>query len=457
MEILRLINKGEKMLRKILLIMAFIIGLGSFAFATTNNGINSSYTNNSDGWQMGGGTTSRLFTITGSAWTLGTNSIQDATGTFTMPGGTDTLAGISTAQTWGALQKYTKSDFTLLGTSTGYTILNSGLASSSNNTLTLPTTSSDTLAALGTAQNFTAQQNFTGLVGVGFSGVPGYAFDVQGTLRIIGPSATTAALLIPTGNVGINQASPGQLLDVNGTIKSIGHSFYGSSTGVQSVVSANSSSTNYTMTIPAATDTFADLAGTQTFTNKTLTSTTDVLGGVTLTLGSDATADVYYRNSSGYLTRLGQPGANEVLGYDSTDAIPAYMVLGSGITYTHSTHTISVSGSGFSPPSTTVITGTTQNAATNNVYITNNASLVTITAPTTCAVGDWLEIEGLGAGGWKLAQNASQNIHMGSSVTTTGTSGYLSSNNAYDSISMTCAVANTTWLVDASQGNITVN
>ena len=82
---------------------------------------------------------------------------------------------------------------------------------------------------------------------------------------------------------------------------------------------------------------------------------------------------------------------------------------------------------------------------------------VTVTAPTTCAVGDWFEVEGLGAGGWKIAQNASQLIHFGSTVTTTGTGGYLSSNNQYDSVSMTCAVANTTWLVDASQGNITVN
>lgn len=43
---------------------------------------------------------------------------------------------------------------------------------------------------------------------------------------------------------------------------------------------------------------------TDTLTNKTLTSASDVLGGVTMTLGSDATGDIYYRDSFGALHRL---------------------------------------------------------------------------------------------------------------------------------------------------------
>lgn len=45
------------------------------------------------------------------------------------------------------------------------------------------------------------------------------------------------------------------------------------------------------------------------------------------------------------LTALGTPAGNVILGYDTTDANYAYFVLGSGLTYTHSTHTLSVSGS----------------------------------------------------------------------------------------------------------------
>jgi hypothetical protein len=38
------------------------------------------------------------------------------------------------------------------------------------------------------------------------------------------------------------------------------------------------------------------------------------------------------------------------------------------------------------------VTGTSQNAAVNNAYITNNAALVTVTLPTTAAIGDRLRI-----------------------------------------------------------------
>jgi len=46
---------------------------------------------------------------------------------------------------------------------------------------------------------------------------------------------------------------------------------------------------------------------------------------------------------------------------------------------------------------------------------------------------------------------------MGNTATTSGTGGYLSSTNQYDSIHLKCVVTNTTWIVIGSQGNITVN
>ncbi|VVC75996.1 hypothetical protein AQUSIP_12970 [Aquicella siphonis] len=103
----------------------------------------------------------------------------------------------------------------------------------------------------------------------------------------------------------------------------------------------------------------------------------------------------------------------------------------------------------------TVVSGTTQAAAVNNGYIANNAGLVTITLPSTAAVGSVFHIVGLGAGGWKLAQNASQLINFGSVVTTTGTSGYLQSTDVSDSVYLVCVVANTTFKVLSAIGNIT--
>jgi hypothetical protein len=105
----------------------------------------------------------------------------------------------------------------------------------------------------------------------------------------------------------------------------------------------------------------------------------------------------------------------------------------------------------------TVVSGTSQSAAVNNAYISNNAGLCTITLPSTAAVGDTIQVGGLGAGGWKVAQNASQLIHIGSAVTTTGTGGSLASTNAGDTIAqIRCVVANTTWVCFGIQGNITV-
>jgi hypothetical protein len=92
------------------------------------------------------------------------------------------------------------------------------------------------------------------------------------------------------------------------------------------------------------------------------------------------------------------------------------------------------------------VTGTTQSAAVNNGYITNNAGAVTVTLPTTFAIGDEIEIKGLGAGGWVLAAGTATTIRIGSSVTSSA--GSLTSANQYDTVKVTGLVANTTWSVD---------
>ena len=112
-------------------------------------------------------------------------------------------------------------------------------------------------------------------------------------------------------------------------------------------------------------------------------------------------------------------------------------------------------GSGY-PPSITVVTGTSQAMSVNNSYIANNASLVTCTLPSTAVIGSVINVGGLGAGGWSIAQNTGQQIYFGSKATTAGTSGSIASNNQYDNVTLQCVVANTTWVVQASQGNMLV-
>lgn len=110
----------------------------------------------------------------------------------------------------------------------------------------------------------------------------------------------------------------------------------------------------------------------------------------------------------------------------------------------------------------TEVTGTSQSAAVNNGYIANNAALVTVTLPTTAAVGSIVRVVGKGAGGWKVAQNASEQVIWneggvdGVDETTVGTGGYLASTDDYDAVELLCIVADTTWTVLSSKGNITL-
>lgn len=94
--------------------------------------------------------------------------------------------------------------------------------------------------------------------------------------------------------------------------------------------------------------------------------------------------------------------------------------------------------------------------AANSRYATNNgASLVTYTIPAGAAVGDTYIVVGGSSGGWTVAQPASVQCHLGSSATTSGVSGSLSSSNQYDSATITC-VASNVFTVYGVQGNITI-
>ena len=97
-----------------------------------------------------------------------------------------------------------------------------------------------------------------------------------------------------------------------------------------------------------------------------------------------------------------------------------------------------------------------QTAVINKGYFTNKATVLGITLPSTAAIGSVLRVSGMTAGGWKITQNASGVIHFGKTDTTVGTSGYLQSTLARDSVELVCCVANNEWNVLSSVGNITI-
>ena len=168
-------------------------------------------------------------------------------------------------------------------------------------------------------------------------------------------------------------------------------------------------------------------------------------------------SSVLRTNNSGAPSWAG-PMTNGQLLIGSTGSSPTLGTITgtAGVSVSVGAGTITISGTG-SGIGWNEITGTTQTMAADQGYVTNNAGLVTLTLPTTAAFGTVINIVGKGAGGWKVAQNAGQNIQLGSSSSTVGVAGYIQSTNQFDSIDLLCTTANTTWtVIGGPQGNITV-
>lgn len=152
--------------------------------------------------------------------------------------------------------------------------------------------------------------------------------------------------------------------------------------------------------------------------------------------GTSATGDLYYRDAGGNFVRLGVGSSNQVL--TVAGGLPSWGTAAVSIGWT-------------------VVTATSQTAVVNSGYVTNNVGLVTVTLPATATVGSIIEISGMGAGGWKLAQPSGIVVHFGMWDTTTGTSGYLASTNKRDAVRLVCIVANTEWNVaPGALGNISI-
>lgn len=135
-----------------------------------------------------------------------------------------------------------------------------------------------------------------------------------------------------------------------------------------------------------------------------------------------------------------------VIGSTGADPITSTLTAGANISISNGAGSITIAATGIPGVSWTNVSGTSQIMVADGGYIANNAGLVTLTLPTVAAFGTPLYIGGFGAGGWKIAQNASQNIQIGSSSSTVGVGGSVASTNRYDSLVLICTVANTSWL-----------
>lgn len=143
-----------------------------------------------------------------------------------------------------------------------------------------------------------------------------------------------------------------------------------------------------------------------------------------------------------------------LIGSTGSDPVAATITGTSGITVTNGPGSITLAGTA-SSIGWNVVTSN-QSMVPESGYVANSASLLTFTLPVTAAVGSALAAINLNTGGFTIAQNSGQNIRVGTSLSTTGAGGSISSSAQGDSIYLVCVVANTTWItVGGTQGNLT--
>lgn len=138
------------------------------------------------------------------------------------------------------------------------------------------------------------------------------------------------------------------------------------------------------------------------------------------------------------------------------DAGNVIFVVGSGA--------ISVSGNPGTNTLTITETGLTgwnkisasQTLVVNMGYFCTGGGTLALLLPATSIVGDEIQVSLVGSTAWQITQGAGQQIIMGSSQTTAGVGGTLTSTQQGDSIRMVCLTTNLTWVVLSSMGNPTV-
>jgi len=101
------------------------------------------------------------------------------------------------------------------------------------------------------------------------------------------------------------------------------------------------------------------------------------------------------------------------------------------------------------------VSGTTQQAVIRTRYVLTNSALTTVTLPASASVGDFIEVYGWGSGGWKIAQNALQQITFLGASSTIGVTGYINSTHTYESVHLRYVSTNM-WIVTEATGEIEV-
>lgn len=242
---------------------------------------------------------------------------------------------------------------------------------------------------------------------------------------------TNASLTASNGGIFYSTASAGAILA-------------GTATASQVLLSGSTAAPSWsTATYPATT----------TINQLLFSSATNTIGG----LATANSASLVTGSTGVPVWSSTMTNGQVVIGSTGATPTAATLTAGTNISITNAAGSITINSSGVAAFTWHNVATPTQTFAVNQGYITNNgATLVTYTMPVIAAQGSVIRVAGFSAGGWIIAQNASQEIFLGSQHTTVGVGGSLASTNANDQLELLCVVSNTTFEVISVIGNITV-
>jgi len=300
----------------------------------------------------------------------------------------------------------------------------SGTATPSSGVLTITgSTTGLTTTGSGSTVGMTGTLN-AGHGGSGLSSLTTYALLTGGT------TATGNFQQVATGTSGqVLQSAGASALPAYSTAT------YPSAGGTTGTI-LRSNGTNWVN----STATFADTYGASTLLYSN--------GANTVTGLATANSAMIFTSSTGVPAWTGSATNGQVL-IGSSGASPALgtITAGTGISVTNGAGSITIASTGGGLTVTT-ISGTTQTAAVNNLYIALNAGQTTVTLPATYAVGDRISLIGATAntGGWIVTANTGDTVRVNNGTTTAGGS-VTSSAVAGQTIELICDVANTSWVM----------
>ncbi len=266
----------------------------------------------------------------------------------------------------------------------------------------------DAARTLTMAGNINVAANFT------TSGANALTLTTTGATNVTLPTTGTLATLIGTESLsnktldGAKLVNGGYFADANGNEQIIFNTttsaineftFTNAATGNSPSIAATGGNTDINVNlvpkgagrVTATGVNIPTISSTDTFTNKTMTASSNVLGGVTMTLGSDATGDIYYRNSGGVLTRLPIGSSTQVL--TVSGGLPTWAAAGGGggspggsgseLQYRGGASTFSaVSGSSVSSEGYLTLAPTASTSGTPNLLTLTGPTHTTLTAST---------------------------------------------------------------------------